>query len=176
MQRLVVVIAIAACGNGNSATSDAFVAPDAPVAPVFRNPVDLPDDQLATQALKILGGNVGGAQQRCESCHGMTRQRLNYWRALSDTAMTKCLTDLSVATPESALTMIDCTRAIADVPGSDVTTQRLGIYATATKLPWFQFVFWRAYGDEGAAKLAQFQQAIAMPKDDAAPALTQEEF
>jgi len=177
MHRLVVVIAIAACGNPKDAAPDAFVPPiDAPVAPVFRNPVNLPDDQLATEALKILGANISGAAQACEGCHGMTRQRLSYWRALSDTAMTSCLTDLSVATPESAQKMIDCARAMPEVPGSDFAAHKLGIYATATQLPWFGFVFWRAYGDEGAAKLAQFQSAIGMPKDNATTPLTQEKF
>ncbi len=177
MRRLVVVLAVAACGNSEPTPQlPADAAIDAPVAPVFRNPVSLADGELATQALQILGANISGASQTCSGCHGMTRQRLNYWRALSDTAMTKCLTDLSVATPESALAMIDCTRSMAGVPTSDFATPKLGIYATAVKLPWFQFVFWRAYGDEGATKLAQFQQAIGMPKDDAAPSLTQEQF
>ena len=104
MRRLVVVIAIAGCGNPHEATPDAFVPPiDAPMAPVFRNPVNLPDDQLATEALKILGANISGASLNCDGCHGMTRQRLSYWRALSDVAMEKCLTDMSVATTESAL-------------------------------------------------------------------------
>ena len=53
--------------------------------------------------------------QNCEGCHGMTRQRLRYWRALSDTAMSKCLTDLSVATPSPRAAMIDCVRAMPDV-------------------------------------------------------------
>lgn len=176
MRCLVVVLLLAACGNSPDAQpTPADASIDAPVAPVFRNPVSLPDDQLATQALQILGADVSGASQTCGGCHGMTRQRLSYWRALSDTAMSKCLTDLSVATPESALAMIDCTRAMADVPSSDFKTSKLGIYSTAVKLPWFQFAFWRAYGDEGATKLAEFQQAVGMPKADAAP-LTQEQF
>ena len=86
MHRFVVVIAIAGCGNPHS-TPPADASIDAPVAPVFRNPVTLPDAQLATQALQILGGDVSGAQQECNHCHGLTRQRFRYWRALSDTAM-----------------------------------------------------------------------------------------
>jgi len=182
MHRLAVVIGIAAsgiagCGSSHEAPDAAVdAAIDAPVAPVFRNPVNLPDDQLATQALQILGANISGAQpQECNSCHGLTRQRLRYWRALSDTAMGKCLTDLSVATPDSALAMINCTRAMPDIAESDFSTQKLGVYATATRLPWFSFVFWRAYGDEGATKLAQFQTAIGMPQNDVTP-LTQEQF
>ena len=37
---------------------------------------------------------------KCIGCHGLTKQQLRYWRALSDTSLTSCLTDLSVATPE----------------------------------------------------------------------------
>ena len=53
------------------------------MAPVFRNPVTLPDDQLATQALQILGAHVSGASATCNACHGLTRQHLRYWRALT---------------------------------------------------------------------------------------------
>src|SRR5689334_21815270 len=98
------LVALAACGGGHPARPDAAAdakqyldAPiDAPVLPVFRNPVALPDHDLAVQALQILGADVTGAHQECNGCHGMTRQHLRYWRALSDTAMASCLTDLQV--------------------------------------------------------------------------------
>src|SRR5689334_6566811 len=103
MRRLTLVIAIAGCGNPHDATPDAApdVAIDAPAAPVFRDPLSLPEPELATEALKILGA-LNGTRPQCESCHDMTRQRLRYWRALSDTAMTSCLTDLAVSSQESA--------------------------------------------------------------------------
>jgi hypothetical protein len=176
MHRWLLVIAIAACGTPKAAqTPPPDASPDAPVAPVFRNPVSLPDDQLAMQALQILGAQVSGAADACNGCHGLTRQRIRYWRALSDTAMAQCLTDLSISDPASAQKMIDCTRAMPDVQVSDFQTQKLGIYATATRLPWFQFAFWRAYGDGSAQQLAAFQDQIAMPKGDL-PALTQDQF
>ena len=112
-------LALGACGDGSSAADagpeDAAI--DAPSLPVFRNPVSLPDDQLALQALQILGAQVPGATQgSCESCHGLTKQRLRYWRALSDTALATCLTDLSVSSPTSARTMIDCVREMPTIP------------------------------------------------------------
>ena len=175
MRRFCLVIAIAACGNsGDSHDKPADAGIDAPTAPVFRNPVDLPDDQLAPAALKILGA-IESTQQSCDGCHGMTRQRVRYWRALSDVTMEKCLTDLSLATPESAQQTIDCLRAMPDVPGSDFATNKLGVYSTAAKLPWFQFAFWRAYGDAGTEQLLAFQDGAGMPKGDA-PALTQEQL
>src|SRR5262245_45338589 len=138
MHRFMVVIAIAGCGSPKPA-DEADASVDAAVAPVFRNPVSLADAELATAALKILGGDVPNADQQCNGCHGLTRQKLRYWRALSDSALTNCLTDLSVATSESAQQMIDCTRAMPDLATSDFQTTKLGVYATATKLPWFQF-------------------------------------
>ncbi|NVB84487.1 MAG: hypothetical protein HOV81_39295 [Kofleriaceae bacterium] len=177
MHRFLWVFAIvAACGNP-SATPDAAVDAvpvDAPVTPVFRNPVNLPDDQLAQQALAILAPT--SPAQECNSCHGMTRQRISYWRALSDTAMTNCITDLSLATQESAQKTIDCIRAMPTVPTSDFTVKNLGVYATAVRLPWFKFAFWRAYGDAGDAQYTAFQDAVAMPKTGDAPQLTQEQF
>jgi hypothetical protein len=176
MKRYLVVIAVAACGNPGSAETPPDAAPDAAVAPVFRNPVSLPDDQLALQSLQILGAHVEGASQECGGCHGLTRQRIRYWRALSDTTMTSCLTDLSVADQASALQMISCARTMPDTPTSDFVTKKLGIYAIATRLPWFQFAFWRAYGDNAETELAAFNNQVAMPKGDTIPPLTQEQF
>lgn len=162
------VLVLVGCG-GSSSTPDAAppppdVAIDAAVAPVFRNPVNLPDGELASRALQIMGAPIAGASANCNSCHGITRQNLRYWRALSDTSMTSCLTDLAVATPESAQRMIDCIRSMPALPGSDFSTKKLGIFSTATSLPWFQYTFWRAYGDAGAQKLAELQAASGMPK------------
>ena len=177
---LVLVLLASACGKHANNSPDA--APDsdpfqdaARPVPVFRNAVTLPDDQLATQALQILGANVPGAAQECAGCHGMTRQHLRYWRALSDTSMASCLTDLSVASQESARTMIDCLRAIPTNPASDYQAQKLGVFATAAKLPWFDYTFWRAYGADGPAKLAEFESMVAMPRGGIAD-LTQAQF
>jgi hypothetical protein len=167
MRHLALVAVLAGCGDpGSDHATPPDASPDAPIAPVFRNAVATPDDQLAKEALGILA--------TCENCHGMTKQRVRYWRALSDTAMGNCLTDLAVSDEASARKMIDCTRAMPDVPTADFETKKLGIYATATHLPWFQFTFWRAYGDEGAARLADLTSAVGMPKGG--PHLTQEQF
>lgn len=169
MHRLLVgiVIASAACGNeGATPAQPDAIAVDAAVAPVFRNAVNLPDDELAKQSLDIL--------KQCSNCHGITRQRVRYWRALSDNAMAKCLTDLSLPDQHTAQTTIDCARSMPESGVSDFQTTKLGIYATATQLPWFQFAFWRAYGDAAAQPLAQFQQQLGMPKEGAP--LSQEQF
>ncbi len=173
------VLATGCGGGGSSDAPDAGPADssiDAPTLPVFRNPVNLPDDQLAAQALQLLGADVPGASTTsCNGCHGMTKQSLRYWRALSDTSMTSCLTDLNVSSQQSALQMIDCMRSMPTLSTSDFSTKKVGIFSTASTLPWFAYTFWMAYGDEGPAKLALFQAEAGMPKEGITP-LTQPQF
>jgi hypothetical protein len=174
MRRALLLVLLAACPGGD-ATPDASSG-DAPTVPAFRNPVSLADDELALQALQILGAPVTGASPTsCNACHGMTKQRLRYWRALSDTAMSGCLTDLSVGSVESARMMVDCMRELPAIAESDYQTKKLGIYATAVRLPWFAHLFATAYGDAGAAKLTELTAAIGMPKEPVLP-LTQAQF
>ena len=180
MRRAIVLVWLIGCGGSSSTPPDAEVPADvsfdAPTLPVFRNPVATPDAQLALQALQLLGAQVSGTNpSSCSGCHGMTKQNLRYWRALSDTSMTSCLTDLNVTTQQSAMSMIDCMRAMPTLPASDYDTKKLGIYAIAAKLPWFTYTFWKAYGDGYATQLAQFQAEAGMPKGAITP-LTQPEF
>ncbi len=181
---LLVIGIVAACSSKHPATPDApgpdakvwmDASIDAPMLPVFRNPVTLSDHDLATQALQILGADVSGAQQECNGCHGMTRGHLHYWRALSDTAMANCLTDLQVQSQQSAQQMIDCLRAMPALPDSDFQVTKLGIYATAARLPWFQYTFWKAYGDQAPTELASFIAMAGMPRNNVTP-LTQAQF
>ncbi len=167
-----------ACGGGSSDAPDAGIPDasiDAPGLPVFRNPVTLDDTVLATQSLQILGADVPGANESsCNGCHGLTKQRLRYWRALSDSAMATCLTDLSVSSQQSAQTMIDCMREMPALATSDFQSKKLGIYATAARLPWFQYAFWVAFGADSST-LTDFQAHAGMPKDGIPP-LTQPQF
>jgi hypothetical protein len=168
------LIATGCGGGGGGPSPDAPPIPpadapiDAPIAPAFRNPVDMADDQLALAALQIMGANVPGARTAsCNGCHGLTRQNLRYWRSLSDTAMASCFTDLAVGSSESAQATIACLRAMPQLATSDFSTKKLGIFATATHLPWFQFAFWRAYGGTGADRQAELTATAGMPKDGA---------
>ena len=175
--RLALLVVLVGCGGSHGGKQpDAAppdVAIDAATVPVFRNPVSLPDNELASQALTILGAT--GSAQECNACHGLTRQHLRYWRALTDTSMSACLTDLSVATQQSAQQMIDCMRMMPSVSTSDFAPEKLGIAAAAARLPWFQYTFWKAYGDQGATELANFIGQAGMPKDTVPP-LTQAQF
>ena len=180
MHRIAWILALIGCGGGGGGGTPDAADIDAPVdarpVPAFRNPVALPDDQLATRALQILGAAVPGANtSSCNGCHGITKQKLRYWRTLSDAAMDTCLTDLAVGSPASAKTMLDCTREMPELDTSDYRAKKLGIYSTAARLPWFEYAFWAAYGDDAAAKHADLVAHAAMPKEGM-PSWTQEEF
>jgi hypothetical protein len=178
MQRVILwsLILVGACGGKSAVEPDAAPSIDAELAPVFRNPVALPDDQLSVQALQLLGANVASARQECNMCHGMTRQHLSYWRALSDTSMANCLTDLAVTTPESAKAMIDCARSMPALATSDFSAKNLGVYATAASLPWFDYTFRKAYGPDAPTQLTAFKKQLGMPRGTDVPQYTQAEF
>ncbi|CAN5913608.1 hypothetical protein BH11MYX2_BH11MYX2_12850 [soil metagenome] len=180
MRWLPALIVLVACGGGGGGgvTPDAAAPPvDAEPAPVLRNPLpNMTDADLATQSLQILGAGIQGAvASSCNGCHGVTKQKLRYWRALSDASLTSCLTDLSIATQESAQTMIACMREMPAVATSDYKTKNLGINATASKLPWFEFLFRRAYGDSYQDALATFEADAGMPKNGL-PSMAQSQF
>jgi hypothetical protein len=151
---------------------------DAEVVPAFRNPVALPDPELALAALQILGADVPDRDNRCNGCHALTRAHLRFWRSLSDTAMADCFTDLGVQSTASAQTMIDCFRAKPSNPSAQFMTPKLGVYASAANLAWFQYVFTRVYG-AGNTQHADFLLSAMMPPapvHGTNPPMTQEEF
>jgi len=162
---------LAACGGDDDAggSPDANPPVDAPVAPVFRNPLpDVPDAELALHALQLLGANVEGADRNCNACHGITRQRLRAWLTLSEMSMHYCLTDLAVSTPAAATTMVDCLR---EAPGDSTTPfapRRLGFWATAAGLDWFQYLFGLAHPDD-AVMFQDFKDRVWMPRGGHAP-------
>ena len=165
----------------DAALPDAFIPdatpPDAmPVVPVFRNPVALDDAALATQSLQLLGSPAVGGTLNCNDCHGLTRQALRHWRALSDESLRDCITDLEVVSQASALSMIDCMREDPADQMSPFRAGQLGIYSTAAHLDWFEFAFWRAYGTaEYESRFEAFKTQVLMPQGAHEP-FTQEEF
>ena len=165
-------------GDDDSEVVDAGspdAAIDAAVRPVFRNPVDLPDDELAAAVLSMLGAPVADAQDSCDRCHGLTRQSVRFWRALGDQAQSNCLTDLEVTDPVVARTMIDCMREDPADPKSMFKANKLGVYSTGAHLPWFAYVFDLAFGEEGAAEHETFVSQLGMPRGSLEP-FAQEQF
>lgn len=172
----VLVLFAAACGGGDDASSipDANV-PDAAVAPAFRNPVDLPDDQLAMQALQMIGANVEGADRNCNACHSITKSKLRSWELLSDAAMANCLTDLGVTDATDALAMTACLRENPNDETTPFSPGVLGFYATGADLDWFTYLFDLGYGADGNAMHADFSGRVLMPRGEHA-AFTQAQF
>ncbi len=144
------------------ATVDAPI--DAPGGiPKLRNPVATPDLELAQQATAILG--VGGAKN-CDRCHALTRDRLNSWRNETNSAVVSCLSDVEPDTQAEALAIIDCFRATPGQLTSGWPPHKLGIYNTAARLAWFEYVFELAYGAGFQTELDLFIGEAAMPRGD----------
>jgi hypothetical protein len=133
---------------------------------------DLSDEELADQALALLGQGATG--ESCQDCHGITRQRLYHWRALSDTTLSACMSDYTNTDPVAAKAMIDCFREEASETMA-FHAPRLGIFTSAAHLEYFEFMFQRAYGDDAPAEYQEFKDRLAMPRGGRAP-YTQAEF
>ena len=57
----------------------------------LRNPVNLPDDELAKQATTLLGMNKNAPSQECAECHAPNQTTLRDWQDKTDTAVATCL-------------------------------------------------------------------------------------
>lgn len=184
-----VAAALIACSDGGGGPASPDAAPadaveidtpplpiDAPidafVIPVLRNPVALPDDQLAAQASALLGP---GGTKNCDRCHAASRDQLRAWRAMSDRAVTSCITDVAPDTQAEAQSIVDCLRAQPGVATSGWPPHQLGIYATAVRLDWFAYVWRLAFGASGDAELEALRGEAAMPRS-AEDQFTQAEF
>ncbi|MBL8742360.1 MAG: hypothetical protein JNK04_14730, partial [Myxococcales bacterium] len=179
---------VAACGDDNPATGGGGTgltpstggaggeggAPvgDWPEAPVLRNPVDMPDAELAYQSLLLMGvGKVGSKASTCSECHDIHNGLLEMWRTQTDAAVADCFADPTLPTRESAEAVVLCMRQKASET-SPFYTPKLGIYSAAAKLPWFDFIFTNLY--EGTTEYDDFIMAVDMPKTT--PHWTQPEF
>ncbi len=164
-------------GDGDAGEDAAEVAVDAAVdastIPALRNPVNLPDLELAQQASALLG--VGGTKN-CDRCHAVTRDQLRSWDSESNAAEAACLTNnLLPTTQGQAAGIVDCFRASPGVLTSGWPPTKLGIYNTAGRLAWFEYVFTLAYGATAPTELDLFVGEAAMPRSDTGH-LTQPQF
>src|SRR5262249_60920437 len=57
----------------------------------LRNPVNLPDDELAKQATTLLGMNKNAPSQECAECHAPNTTTLHDWQHKTDDALATCL-------------------------------------------------------------------------------------
>lgn len=174
-----------ACKGGGSGSPDADIVdagqpdafiPDAAIAPTLFTPRDdLGDEALAEQALALMGLGADASESNCEDCHGLTRQRMRYWRAITDTSISSCFADLDLLTSDAAQTAVDCMREAPAEAGSAYHAEHVGIFTTGAHLQWFDFAFKRAYGDDYQSEYDDFKMRVAMPRGEITP-YTQEEF
>ena len=170
---------LAACGDDNKSTSDAGggddaataidaapvpdAEPDAWIIPVLRNPVGLPDAELAVQAAAILGE---GGTMNCNRCHSLSRSRLQSWETESTAAVDNCLTDTSPTTQAAAAAIVECFREVAGDANAAWQPAKMGIYDTAAGLAWFEYVFRLAFPTTWEAQLDIFKAQVWMPRGD----------
>ena len=153
----------AACGGGDPQSPDAGIPdappPDAPGIPVFRNPVDTADLPLAQQAAALLGVGPG---KNCDTCHTLSRNRLQEWQWYTTWAEENCFANKTPDTQAEAMAIVDCMRPSPEKP---FVAAAAGIYVTAARLPWFEYVFRLAYGEAAwQAEYDEFVGRVAMPR------------
>jgi hypothetical protein len=163
-------------GTIDAAQPDASTGPDADVVPAFRNAVDTPDETLAKQALKLMGEPSVGGAENCNKCHTLIGPRMREWSEVAKQAMDTCLTDLQIASADSAKKMLECLRVVPDDGTAPYySPARLGPLATAAQLGWFKYAFHKAYGADWETKFNDFRMRVLMPQGNH-PAFTQAEF
>lgn len=156
-------LGLVGCGSdGGNSGGDGGVAGDGGgtgQAPVFRNRVEMDDTALATAALDV----INHAETGCAQCHGITRQTIRHWRALTDTAYENCVPESThgVGTQAVAQGVLRCLRGGTDDGAFDAA--RLGVFAVAADLPWFRHVFQRAGGANATMAHQQFVSRVSMP-------------
>jgi hypothetical protein len=142
--------------------------PSAWSPPALRVAVALPDQDLAPQALALLGSG-------CQNCHSLGRPTLTHWRSLTDEVTTACLGAPQLPDVAAVDTMVSCFHAHS-APEPSFSASSFGIYSAAAHLPWFSFVFEHAseYADDWQAHHARFVTGAGMPR--AGTRFTQAEF
>jgi hypothetical protein len=127
-------------------------------APIFRNSVSMPDEELAREALRLMGAPAAGGSGSCNTCHGITRESVAHFRELSDAAWSTCFADLEVETPEAAGDVLECF-----TEDGRFTASKLGIYSAGAYFEWFRFVLRRARDDGWLTDPDAFVARVGMP-------------
>lgn len=147
-----------------------------PDAPALYTEVDLPDDELAMQALAILGSSAAGSSGSCSTCHGITRRSMTRWAEQAQVIMDTCLTDLEVSTDANAASMVACLHGpTTDGMNGMYAASSASIFSAAADGAWFRFVFEHGAGESWQSEYDDFVRYAGMPNEDM-PALTQAEF
>jgi hypothetical protein len=144
---------------GTAATGESWDPPP----PLF-NRVALDDAALARRALELLGSSAVGGSDGCSTCHTLGRPTLTQWQQLTKSFADDCLTDSAL--PDAAA--VDAVYACFERRGGSggLRTSDFGIYAGASHLPWFSFVFEHATAtrDDPAGRQRAFVDRVGMPR------------
>lgn len=157
-------------GTADATPTDAGVDATITGAPIFRNAVAMDDGPLAREALRLMGAAEAGGSGSCNDCHGITRESIRHFRALSDTAWSSCFSDLELETPAAAARALLCFRE-----GSNYSASKLGIFASGGYFDWYRYVFQQAVGAGWEDDYDAFAARVAMPPEGHT-AFTQAEF
>lgn len=144
--------------------------------PLLYTEVDMDDDELAMEALRILGAPEADGEDSCATCHGITRRTITTWAEQAQIIRETCLTDLAVASDASAAAMVACLHG----PTTDGMTgmyraSSASIFSAAAHGDWFRYVFAHGAGASWESELEDFVQYAGMPNEGEAP-LTQDEI
>ena len=157
-------------GAGGGGDADSDIGP----SPALRDALTLADDDLAEQALELMGSSAVGGSGSCSSCHALGRPTLTRWSRLSDAFATDCLDDTQLSSVDEVDATLACFRSHAQTRDAFAPAD-FGIYAAAAHLPWFSFVFEHGTLDgDWRENQADFVTRVGMPR--AGAPLTQEQF
>ena len=156
-------------GNAGSSTTPFTTAPP------LRNAVSLDNDALGRQVLTLLGSNAVGAEGSCRSCHSLGRPTLTRWSQLTQQFVKACLDTPTLSDQADVDAMYACFGSHAGDAAS-LAPADFGIYAAATHLPWFSFVFEHATetATDWMAEHDHFVQQVGMPRSG--PLWSQSDF
>ncbi|HVZ33963.1 MAG TPA: hypothetical protein VG963_16160, partial [Polyangiaceae bacterium] len=133
--------------------------------PALRDAVTLADDDLAHQALQLLGSSAVGASGSCSNCHSLGRPTLTRWAKLTQQFSDACLKDTGLGDQDAIDSMLECFRTRAGTPSTSYAPENFGVYATAAGLPWFTYVFQHASGlTDWHAESQNFVTRVGMPR------------
>ena len=180
----------------NNPTDEACKWEELPPSPLFEfgdlPTIDLEGDELALEALKVLGANVfdsgdtarcdesDGAcrNNRCAECHSVGKNNLKEWMNLTKRARANCNLgkDPETMTQEEARVAVNCLRAEESDENSVFAAEKVGIFSTGARYGDFRALFQKAYGDDyWLPQYIQFKQRVNMPKGTY-PAISQHEY
>ncbi len=96
---------IQSCSDGSGAGCEFADIPDSPGGETggtgkLRNPVNLPDDELAKQATTLLGFNKNDPGTTCAECHSPNETTLRDWAEKTRIAEGSCLSDTEGGEPK----------------------------------------------------------------------------